>query len=295
MRLATMSASVTCAATTTVAYSTVFPRACRNTGSSASVPKFATPMKLPPVTRASWSARTSPCATGRSVKTTNSENVGRTKRYDQPCRRSAALKLFVRFVQQPLRGRCHLVQRLLRRFLALERRIARRPHVLLIDLRPGAHIRQHVRERTHLRDLGLRRVVVTVDAGRRGATGRREPVLDRRRLLLEVRADVGAGEVLGELMRRGLLVCVLLLAHCNETDATPRRLIALGLREVRDVPVLAELPVLIGVEHVDHRARALEDRDVAAQEARLCVVGVEREEVRRHDLGLRQRDPLLEA
>src|SRR6266550_4436836 len=269
MRLATMSASVTCAATTTVAYSTVFPTACRTTGSSASVTKLASPMKLPPVTRASWSARTSPCATGRSVKTTNSENVGRTKRYDQPCRRSAALKLFVRFVQQPLRGRCHLVQRLLRRFLPLECRVARRSHVFLIDLRPRAHVRQHVGEGAHLRDLRLRRVVLAVDAGGGRAAGRREPVLDRRRLLCEVRADVGSGEVLGELVRCGLLVAVLLLADGDEADATPRRLIALALREVRDVPVLPELPVLVGVEDVDHRAGPLQDRDVSAEEASL--------------------------
>src|SRR2546430_4303615 len=53
----------------------------------------------------------------------------------------------------------------------------------------------------------------------------------------------------------GLLLCVLLLADRNESDPTPRRLIALGLRKVRDVPVLSELPVLVGVEHVDHRDR----------------------------------------
>src|SRR5439155_25622940 len=101
------------------------------------------------------------------------------------------------------------------------------------------------------------------------ATGRRDPVLDRRLLLLEIRADVGAGLVLGELMRRGFLVGILLLADGDEADAAPRGLIALGFRNVRYVPVLSELPVLVGVEHVDHRARALQDRDVAAQEARL--------------------------
>ena len=84
MRLATTRASVICAATTTVAYKTVFPTACMKTGSAARASKFASPMNSPPVTRAFCSDSTRPCTTGSSVNTTNSEKVGKTKRYDQP-------------------------------------------------------------------------------------------------------------------------------------------------------------------------------------------------------------------
>jgi len=41
-------------------------------------------MNSPPTIRALWSESTNACTTGRSVKTTNSAKVGRTKRYDQP-------------------------------------------------------------------------------------------------------------------------------------------------------------------------------------------------------------------
>src|SRR5205814_4662621 len=148
------------------------------TGSAASVSKLASPMNSPPVTRAFCSDNTRPCTTGSSVKTTNREKVGRMKRYDQPYRRSAAasprrrrgaavaITLFVGFVQQLLRLRRHLVECLLRRLLALERGVTRRPQVLLVDLRPGAHVRQHVGERAHRGDFRLGGVVVAVDACR---------------------------------------------------------------------------------------------------------------------------------
>ena len=96
-------------------------------------------------------------------------------------------------------------------------------------------------------------------------------------------------------MGRGLLVRVLLLPHGDEADAAPRRLVALRLWEVGDVPVRSELPLRIGVEDIDHCARSLEDRHLTGDEARLRVVGVQREEVGRHDLLLSERDPLLEA
>jgi hypothetical protein len=54
------------------------------TGSAASVSKFPRPMNSPPVTRAFCSDSTSPWTTGSSVKTTNSEKVGKMKRYDHP-------------------------------------------------------------------------------------------------------------------------------------------------------------------------------------------------------------------
>src|SRR5438034_3453375 len=221
MRLATTRASVICAATTTVAYRIVFPTACMKTGSAARVSKFASPMNSPPVTRAFWSDNTSPWTTGNSVNTTNSENVGRTKMYDQPYRRSTAAKLrcrrgaavaimflFVGFVQQLLRLRRHLVECLLRCLLALERRVTRRPQVLLVDLGPRAYVRQHVCEGAHRGDLRLCRVIVAVDACRGLSACGGEPVLDRRRLLFEVRSDVRPGEVFRECVRRGLLVGV---------------------------------------------------------------------------------------
>src|SRR5437879_5048837 len=240
MRLATTRARVICAATTTVAYRIVFPTACTKTGSAARVSKFASPMNSPPVTRAFWSDNTSPWTTGSSVNTTNSENVGRTKMYDQPYRRSTAAKLrcrrgaavaiistaacakrtrqadercraarlFVGFVQQLLRLRRHLVECLLGRLLALERRVTRRPQVLLVDLGPRAYVRQHVGEGAHRGDLRLCRVIVAVDACRGLSACGGEPVLDRRRLLFEVRSDVRPGEVFRERVRRGLLVGV---------------------------------------------------------------------------------------
>src|SRR6266540_2973523 len=237
----------------------VLPRACRKTGSSASVTKFCRPTKSPPPIRALWSERTNACTTGTSVKTTNNAKVGRTKRYDHAWRRSAApivtaacarrtreadersmaARLFVRFVQQLLRGRRYLIECLLRRLLALEGRITRRTKVLLVDLGPGAHVRQHIRERAHLRDLRLRGVVFAVDTGSRGARGGREPVLDRRSHLLQVGTDVGTGEVLREDVRRRLLVRVRLLAYGDEADPAPSGLRRLALREVRDVPVRA--------------------------------------------------------
>src|SRR2546430_15785739 len=125
-----------------------------------------------------------------------------------------------------------LVECLLRRLLALERGVTRRPQVLLVDLRPGAYVRQHVSERAHRGHLRLRGVVVAVNTSRGLSAGGSEPVLDRGRLLLEVGTDVRTGEVLRERVGRGLLVRVGLLAHGDETDAAPRRLVPLGLREV---------------------------------------------------------------
>src|SRR6185295_1060319 len=239
MRLATTSARVSWAATTTSEYSTVLLSAWRKTGSSASVTKFAIPTHSLLAMRALCSDSPNACRTGTSVKTTNSAKVGRTKRYDQPWRRSAAPTLFVRFVQQLLRVRRHFVQCLLRRLLALEGRVARRAQVLLVDLGPGTHVRQDVREGAHLRDLRLRGVVLAVDPGRGRARRGCEPVLDRRGHLVEVRSDLGTGEVLREDMRRGLLLGIRLLAHGDEADTAPRGLLGLSLREVGDLPVRA--------------------------------------------------------
>jgi hypothetical protein len=48
------------------------------------VTKFARPIHSPPTILALCSDSAKAWTTGSSVKTTNSENVGRTKRYDQP-------------------------------------------------------------------------------------------------------------------------------------------------------------------------------------------------------------------